>query len=33
LRLPPVDIAGERPRRLGNSLRQFASLPIELTPA
>jgi hypothetical protein len=33
LRLPPVDIAGETQRRLSNSLRQFAGLPIELTPA
>jgi hypothetical protein len=33
LALPPVDIVGELQRRLSNSLRQFASLPIELTPA
>jgi hypothetical protein len=33
LRLPPDDIAGEPQRRLSNSLRQFASLPMELTPA
>jgi hypothetical protein len=33
LRLPPVEIAGERQRRLSISLRQFASLPIESTPA
>jgi hypothetical protein len=28
-----IDIAGEPRRKLGNSLRQFASLPIELKPA
>ena len=32
-RVARIDIAGEPRRKLGNSLRQFASLPIELKPA
>jgi cytochrome P450 len=32
-RVARIDIAGEPRRKLGNSLRQFASLPIELIPA
>ena len=32
-RVARIDIAGEPRRKLSNSLRQFASLPIELTPA
>ena len=32
-RVARIDIVGEPRRKLGNSLRQFASLPIELTPA
>jgi cytochrome P450 len=32
-RVAAIDIVGEPRRKLSNSLRQFASLPIELTPA
>jgi len=32
-RVERIDIVGEPQRKLGNSLRQFASLPVELTPA
>jgi cytochrome P450 len=32
-RFERIEIVGEPKRKLNNSLRQFASLPIELTPA
>jgi cytochrome P450 len=32
-RVARIEIAGEPERKLNNTLRQFAKLPIELTPA